>query len=420
MVVYPGGQSRGDTPPHEILTSGAAGCPAESENRKKEESKECPFYRDTELPFPTRDTCLGLGVLQPDDCPRGLRRFYKDYDMSLTTEDLYRAKPLLAHPTTGNGAPVPWKLLEKPPLEEVPRSRPKSHYPAVQPARPRDLALTTSDIDGCQPRGTGGNCEGRHREKPVDPLNPSYKLSGSITESLPSAKASGRHSLDVSDIQGAATRLIIPVRNQYGDPLRVDDEFKSRKHLAALAELRARTFGLAAEAEQAPASPRRACCTPRLEGPHLSNRSTNPLTPRYRVPLARDSPGTSLCITFAEEQRVMGANMPMESGEIGHIPGSQPDSHHHDKGTSLSLETRDVTGAQPLRRIGAMAYSIYGPYGKRREWNGSLDTRDIRGAQADTLIRYPKVSSLNSARSPADGDQMSARGKLLRTCPEKI
>jgi hypothetical protein len=427
MVVYPGGQCRGDTPPHEIETSGAAGCPAQSDIRDKEERKGCPFHRDDDLPFPARSTTLALGVLQPHDAPKGPPRYHKDYSFSLMTDDLCRAQPLLAHPTTGNFEPVPWKLLQKPPLPEVPRSRAKTNYPPVCSARIRDLSLTTSDIDGCKPQhGSGSNCEGFRRGEAVDPLCPSYKLSGSLAEQLPTPKASGRDSLNVSDIEGAQAVTLYPARTMYRCPLKNEDDFKSRKHQAALAEVRARAFGLAAPAStsEEAASPRRAACTPRLEGPQRSNRCVDPLAPQYRVPLAHDSLGASLCCTWAEEQRYLGTSIPVQSGEIGHIAGSKPNAKHCDKcEPSLSLETRDVPGAQPIRRIGAMPYSIYGPYGTRRVWNASLDTRDIEGAQADTLIRHPQVSALsgqNSARSAAEDDQMSARGRILRSCPEKI
>lgn len=431
MVVYPGGLCSGDTPQHEIKTTGAAGQPAKSENRTREESKGCPFFRDDDLPFPARSSSLSLDVLQPDDCPKGRFKFIKDYNMSLITEDLYRAKPLLAHPTTGNGCPVPWKLLEKPPLPEIPGSRAKSHYPPVNSSRPRDLALTTSDIDGCKARGTGGNCEGKHRlDNPVDPLNPSYKLSGSIAEDPPCAKASGRNSLDVTDIPGATAKAVVPFRNQYGDTLRVEDEFKSRKHATALADLRARAFGLVPRTGEDTMSPRGAACTPRLEGPRKSNRCSDPLDPRYRVPLAQASLGTSLCCTWAEEKRYLGETMFMESGDIGAIPGSWPDAHHNGRGDEpmFNLETRDVHGANPQRWIGGLPYSIYGPFGHRRDLNAILDTSDVKGAQADTLARYPKVSCLNSARTPpqsepflsTEGMPASARGRLLRSCPEKI
>lgn len=425
MVVYPGGQCRGSTPLQEIETSGAAGRPALSENRMHDESKGCPFYRDCDLPFPARETSLSLDVLQPSDCPKGPVKYLKDYQTSLMTEDLYRAQPLLAHPTTGNGAPIPWKLMDKPAPLEVPRSRAKTHYPEVQLGRPRDLALTTSDIEGCQPERTGGNCEGRTRlDKPVDPINPCYKLAGSTAEPEPSPRASGRCSLDVTDIEGAFPKPPIPFRSQYSETMRVDDEFKSRRHAKALAELAGRSLGLVAPSApgEDTSTPRRTALTPRREGPQRSDRQTDPLNPRYRVPLQRDAPGTSLCCRWAEEQRFLGANIHVESGEIGHIPRSVPTAtSHRDKDEIyFNLETRDVIGAQSQRRIGALPYSMYGPYGNRREWNASLDTRDLKGAQADTLARYPKVSSLNSARSHPCSEEDSARGRLLRACPEKI
>jgi len=342
--------------------------------------------------------------------------------MSLTTEDLYRAQPFLGHPATGNGAPVPWKLLEKPPLPDVPGSHAATRYPPVQASRPRDLSLRTWDIDGTKPRGTGGNCESKQRvDRPVDPINPHYKLVGCFADEPPLVRASGRNSLDVSDIEGATARPMIPFRSQYGETLKVEDDFRNRRHLAALAEVRARAFGLAAPraAEDFPTP--RAALTPRKEGPQRSNRSVDPQTPRYRVPLASDTPGTSLCCTWAEEQRYLGVSVAVESGEIGPIHGSAPNAKPRDGGEPfLSLETRDVAGAQSQRRIGAMPYSIYGPYGQRRDWNSSLDTRDLPGAQADTLARYPKVSCQNSARGLQDEAQMSARGRLLKSCPEKV
>jgi hypothetical protein len=55
-----------------------------------------------------------------------------------------------------------------------------------------------------------------------------------------------------------------------------------------------------------------------------------------------------------------------------------------------------------LRRIGRLPYNMYGPRGNRRDCTASLDTRDIKGAQADTLVRYPKVSVQKSARSAVE------------------
>jgi len=429
MVVYPGGQARGDSPPP--AATGAAGKPAKSENRIKEDSKGCPFDCFPDMPMPGRDRGMSLEVLQPSDCPKGPPTFERDYMSSLITEDLYRAQPVLAHPTSGGNTAIPFKFLSKPPLGEVPNSRAKTKYPTVQEGRPRDLSLTTSDIEGCRPRGTGGNCEGVHRaDKVVDPIDPRYKLLGNTQDGPLSARASGRCTLNVSDIEGTSSMAAVPIRKQYGDTLKCEAEFKSRKHAVALADARARAFGLATPRsetdEVAPPRDRDDALSNRLEGPKRSNRMTDPLDPRYRVPLAKDAPGTSLCYPWAEEQRYVGAtSMPVESAEIGHIPGSMPKALRGNNEPTFSLETRDVVGANSQRRIGAMPHSIYGPYGNRRDWNSALDTRDITGAQADTLLRYPRVPSLNSARGPADvedeGDtRMSARGRILQSCPEKL
>ena len=37
----------------------------------------------------------------------------QDYDRSLLTEDLDRAQPLLSHPTSHTGAPIPWKDIRR-------------------------------------------------------------------------------------------------------------------------------------------------------------------------------------------------------------------------------------------------------------------------------------------------------------------
>lgn len=419
MPVYPGGQARGDTPPDSIPTIGAGGKPQQSENRAKEDNKGCPFWRDDDMIFPPREHSMSLDVLQPKDCPKGPQKYTKDYCFSLMTEDLFRAQPMLAHPTTGNGAPVPWKFLEKPPLEDVPRSRAKTHYPPVGYGRPRDLGLTTSDIAGATPRQSGMNISGRGRsDRPVDPTSPVYNMPHSPAERPPSAKGSGRNSLDISDIEGSGSAPAVPLRNQYGDTMRVEDEFKSRRHAVALADCRARSFGLAPPMDGA--TPRHTAGTPRLEGPKRSQRSSDPLDPSYRVPLAKDAPGTSLCCTWTEERTRQTAEPVTETSEIGRIPGSLPNAHVRDNGQPfLSLECRDIAGAAPQRRVGFAPIHVYGPRGSRREYDASLDTRDIKGATADTLARYPKVSCQNSARSYADSEPPSARG-TLRSHPGKL
>jgi hypothetical protein len=318
----------------------------------------------------------------------------------LMTDDIHRARPLLAH-SSNNSVSMPWKLLEKPPLPEVPRNRCKTHYPPVNPdRRPRDLSLTTSDIEGCQPQRTGVNGEGRPRnDKPVEPMHPSYSMPSSSLNSPPySVRASGRCTLDVSDIEGTSTTPRIPHRMNYGDVMRVEDEFKSRRHATALADVAARALGTSTTAMKEMSTPR-AALTPRLEGPQRGQRCTNPLEPRYRVPLARDQYGTSICCTWAEEKSFMPAALEdTRPGEIGYIPGSQPTAQMRGNGQAgSSLESRDIAGAASMRRVGAQPYNLWGPFGNRPEHSSNLNTSDIEGAQADTVCHYPKVAKKNAS-----------------------
>lgn len=410
MTVYPGGLSRGDTPPHEIPTVGAAGKPRITENQLLQLHRPCPFYKDAELPFSARSTGMSLDVVQPSDCPAGPRRFNKDISMSLYTKDIPRAQPVLAHDTTAAGAPMPWKHIEKPPLPEVPQSRAKTHYPPVSKTRLRDLSLNASDIDGALPRGIGLNCEGkRRRDVTVDPLNPAYALPSSEAPAPTpvSARTSGHRALDVSDIEGARIAPSVPVRNQYGDPMRVEDEFRSWRHDRALIENRTLAppgwssrngpypRKQSEEASSAPVLdlPQRAPLTPRREGPQRSARSTDPLDPQYRVPLAKDKPGTSLNCLWAEEKKNQQELPPeVASHTIGRVEGSTPRTQIRDNGQPFfSLQAHDILGANPKRRVGAMMYNMYDSYGHRPVQSTNLDTKDIKGAQADTLIRHPKV-----------------------------
>jgi len=414
--VYPGGLSRGDTPPHEIPTIGAAGRPGMTQQAMKTLHKPCPFYKDEEMPFNMRHHGMSMDVIQPDDCPKGPRKFPKDISMSLYTKDIPRAQPVLAHETSAAGTPMPWKLIEKPPMPEVPLSRAKTHYPPVGKTRLRDLSLMSKDIDGARPGGIGANCEGKRRtDVIVDPLSPAYALPSSEARApTPLApRNSGERCLDVKDIEGAECAKVIPVRNHYGDPLRVEDEFRSWRHDRALMENR--NLGTPGRAyrngpsprqklEQAPAPqmwelPQRAPLTPRREGPQRSARSTDPLDPQYRVPLAKETPGTSLNCLWSEEKRSQQDVPPeVESKTIGRVEGSTPRTQIRDNGQPFfSLHANDILGANPKRRIGAMPYNMYGTYGNRPAKSSNLDTRDIKGAQADTLERYPNVGKRRAA-----------------------
>jgi len=369
---YVGGLSGGDTPPRQIRTTGAGRPPFISKRQHEDYIKGAPFAQNYEMPFSPRNTGMSLDVIKPDDVPRGPVRYVKDYNASLMTQDIPLAQPALVHPASESGRPVPWKFLEKPEMPDIARTTAKTHYPVVHPLRPRNLSLTSADVDGAQPRRIGRNCEGRARVGgTVDPLAPQYEFASSRASTLFDPVPKGRDIINVFDIDGAAPSPAVPVRNVYGDPLKCEEEFRARRRKR----------------------------TPRSQPPvqdaerKISHRSVNPLDPEYVVPLPCDTPRTSLHAQWGEERRdVNPHHPPVENRVIGVVHGSTPRVNIYDNGEAqLSLETCDIEGAAPHRRVGSTLYSMYGPPGQRPLQSTSLVTTDIEGAQAGTLQRGPKL-----------------------------
>jgi len=229
--VYFGGLSRGDTPPKEIPTLGAAGGrPRVSEMTEKERLKDCPYARDENARVLARHECMSRDVINKSDVPPGPVMFKKDYDRCLITEDLERAQPVLSHPTSHTGLPIPWKLVQKPAEPEpIPRSSPKAVYPPLR-RRVQDLSLRTSDIDYAQPKKP--TIRPRKRSTCiVDLLTTSYQFASSEVPPQPPYRSSGRCPTEVSDIDGCSVRPLVPVRRHYRDTMRVEDEFRSRHKL---------------------------------------------------------------------------------------------------------------------------------------------------------------------------------------------
>jgi len=399
--IYPGGLSGGDTPTHMIKTTGAGGARAPIEHRAKD-AMQCPFHKDDDIPFSARSRGMYLDVLGPDDVPPGPIQYPKDFDRSLMTSDLSRAQPMLAHPTSGVGEPLAWCTMRKPPLEEVPKSRPFSHYPPVQGGRPRDLSLTTSDIELAQSKRSERNSEGRARlDCMVDPLSPRYQMVTSEAPPPLTTRDAGGSGLDVSDIEGAMPAPAVPVRRHYSETMKCEAEFHSPRLDEALNVAFARSQALAAgtgtmgSLKDAVAQPSHArlCTQPRLEGPKGFRRATDAQDPVYKVPLTRGVPATSIHARWDEERLPMGKEAPpVEHMEIGRVPGSVPCNGIRDNGQPfLSLETRDVPGAGAIHRVGQLPYSLYGPQGNRPNYSSSLHTADIKGAQASTLPRGPRT-----------------------------
>lgn len=401
---YPSGLSRGDTPPREILATGTGKRGIPALKAAQVARSRCPFHIDEGAPFSARAATMSLDVVRASDLPPGPLKFPKDYDRSLMTEDLPRAQPTLAHPTSAAGMPVPWQHLHKPEMAEIPKAKPKTHYPDVHPERPRDLSLHTEDIELAQPTKLGRNCQGRMRaDGALDPLVPMYQFASSAAAPPPTNRWSGRCTLDISDIEGTSPSAPIPVRQHYGNPLKVEEEFRSRGACASSANpLEQDAWRLGRP--PVPGDPRPACLTPRHGLGRLQGRNTHPLEPTYLVPQPCEAPGTSLHARWAEEKWTMGKALPAtEHQEIGPVPGSVPRIKSRDNGEpTLSLETRDIAGARPVHRVGNLPYTIYGPSGNRPPMNSSLNSSDIEGAQAGTRPRGPR-STHRASRLAASG-----------------
>lgn len=337
---------------------------------------------------------MSLDVVRPGDAPRGCPKHYKDWDYSLTTVDINKAQPSFGHDCSPNNDPMPWKLYQKPPPEFTKGSRAETRYPPISPTRPRDLALTTSDIEAAQPRRIGINCEGKARlDAAVDPQLPLYTFASSHTTELLPPPPSSRNTLDVRDINSERNPNGSTPFRPHGDvsnPLRLEDDFRSRSRAYGGAA------GNTASGTRIPLSPRTTgmpgTLPPRREGPQLTGRATDPLEPGYRVPVASGVPGTSLHCNWDEEKTREGATQPpVESQSIGRVDGAAPRQRTWDNGEPfLSLTAADLPGASPLRRIGRMPYNMYGPAGNRMQ-SASLATKDIEGAQAGTIRRGPKL-----------------------------
>jgi len=377
-----------------------------TERRLQDFAAGCPFYREEQAQFTLRSEGLSLGNI-PNISPPSTR-FIKDYDRSLITHDIPRARPLLAHPVAGSGMPLPWKCLEKPDMEEIPKSRTRTHYPPVHPNRPRDMSLTAADIEEALPRKIGRNSEGHARSHwPVDPLSPKYQfLTSEAPPPPPVQESTKRCNLDISDIEKTSSTPRVPVREQYGDPLKCEPEFRSRGGRGMAQRTRLRDGDLEV--------PQRACLTPRREGPQLSGRSVDPLHPQYRVPLTRDA-GTSLHCRWSEERRSAGDAPPqVDYHDVGLIHGSAPQPHVHDNGEPFrSLEVRDVPGATGIPKVGGIPFSMYGPAGNR-PLSMSLNSQDIEGAQAGTRPCGPRVRARTSRLAGAAivADAHTPRGDL--------
>lgn len=421
---YTNGLSRGDTPTSIRQRSNPMA------------SIRCPFHVDEDMPFSARSATMSMDSVRRGDVPPGPLKFNKDYDRCLITEDIPLAQPTLAHPSRCNMNPLPFQYVQKPPPAEVDKACPKTHYPEVGPGRPLDLSLTTEGIDYAQPAKYGRNSEGKVRaDSHVDPLSPHYQLFSAEAQPPPTMRSSGKCTLDIADIEGTAPTPTIPPRRQFGDTLKNEDEFRTpfvrARGQGGSATARATTqdgvHPMAARPAAAqdtwrsgrppgPGDTNRCCLTPtggkeagQRKG--LAARCDDVQAPRYKVPLPSQAAGTSLHARFAEERHIHGDAPPAtEYQELGHIPGSSPQTKIRNNGQpQLNLETRDIPGGRPLHRVGKMPYTIYGPIGNRPVISQSLNATDIPGARADTLTRGPRSTVMKQQAERHQEQQPATR-----------
>lgn len=386
---YPSGMSRGDTPPHMI--------PRIRDSRKTFPDRNDKYisnwadWRHDDGPLAKREHGMSLDVVRPSDTLKGCPKNYKDYDPSLTTSDIYRAQPCLAHPTKTPHHFKPWKVMEKPELPEVEKSRAETIYPPIHPLRERDVSLATHDISGAGP------ClPGLKTPRIVDPGRPHYTLLSQETVEPSPPRHNGRDAMHLADIHKATPAPTFPVRRQYRDTMQVEDEFKQTQRNA-----HGLTYHLTTHDVNTLMS---------VDCPIKTSRVTNPLNPSYPHSLPENVTSTSLHCTWDEEKKQVNRGDHKKGapstarGDIGEVHGSVPRTLTRDNGEPfLSLFRDDLPSAAPQRHIGTLPYNIYGPPGSR-PFSTSLDTVDIPGAQADTLPRGPRMPQRTRLQTPGSAE----------------
>eukprot|EP00928_Gymnodinium_smaydae_P020408 TRINITY_DN17888_c0_g1_i1.p1 TRINITY_DN17888_c0_g1~~TRINITY_DN17888_c0_g1_i1.p1 ORF type:complete len:576 (-),score=82.15 TRINITY_DN17888_c0_g1_i1:74-1801(-) len=422
---YPGGMARGSTPPGEIQTLGFNNTKKPHPLRLQEMMKGKPYSCDAELPFACRSSGLSLGVLQSEDVPPGPIQYFKDEDRSLMTDDIPRSKPCLAHSACGSIMPLPWNCLtsgRRDDFPEIERNRPKTHYPPISPSRrPRDLPLTTHDIEKARPNKIGVNSEGYARQSGFehDPNRPTYSFPSSPTGPPQEERVAGGHpgrcTLDISDIEGTSSSFAFRLHGR--DTMQCEPEFRSKAWRARSQGTSSSSAAPASSFEEPAASSTLLATTTSSAVAAQSSLSASlrprarkdAQEPRYDVAMC-DHP-TSLHARWSEERSAQGMEPPAtKTTEIGPIHGSRPRPIARDNGEpQLSLHTSDITGAMPMRRVGGTAFSIYGD-SSRTVPSQSLTVADINGAQADTLSRAPRLPG--GRRGDNSGDVRTTMGAM--------
>mmetsp|Transcript_49938 Transcript_49938/g.109077 ORF Transcript_49938/g.109077 Transcript_49938/m.109077 type:complete len:411 (-) Transcript_49938:120-1352(-) len=337
------------------------------------------FFRDGNAPFATRADTMSLDVIRPDDVPRGKVRFIKPESMSLKTDDIHKSTPYFPHKD----------YLNRPNKGEIPGTRANTLYPETN--RVVDNALRTQDIEWAQPKVTQFNTN-----RCIDPLQPHYMLSQVQTKPATPPRWNGRNTLDVSDIDHACSRVVIPTRNYMNDPNDIADiEYASPNyHRRAVRPVDEGAMSRSLDVRDI------------LQGSRVAApRGTNPLDPQYLIP---QSSTTSLAHMWTEEAGCVEP-VPTEPQVIGEVAMSKPRKLQWDNGEpQFSLLKEDIAGANSQRFVGSIPMNIYDPPDKKAVISFH-EPQDIPGAQVGSL---KKGIVTNRAMHPLQPDYVLLDGTV--------
>jgi len=345
-----------------------------------------PFFKEEGRPFPQRHQVMSLDTIKPSDVPKGKVMYPKDENFSLQTQDIYKARPHYEHLQYLNKPDMSVGCTD--PVHAGGRAR--SYYASMD-RRPRDLSLTTADIECAQP--TAGKQKGNRH---TDPVCPQYELPSSVQRPPTPPRFNGRHTNEISDIEKSSPKVRHPERNYVRDPNEVRDiEYASTNYQ-----------------ERHPRHPPRPRVDRSLDVRDISEakkmpaRGTNPLEPTYKVPTHRVT--TSLHTRFVEEKGQGIELPPKEADEVGPVHGSRPRKLQWDNGEpQLSLLREDIPGTVPQRWVGAVPHNVYDPP-EVRPIISFHDTHDLPGAQVGSLKRgiatRRSVNPLNPAYTMLEGE----------------